>query len=252
MCNVAKSREIREAVEGELGHDPLVAAAGITVKNIYGEMTLNGTVPSYPQYLEAEAAARRVAGVTNVHNHLEVVLPPEDYRDDPLLTAAANNALAASLAVPDGVEAAAENGNLTLTGMVDYWRQRAAAESAVTGLTGVRNINNEIAVLHDTDPADVRWHIRRALERCAPSPDETEVTTNVSGNTVILTGHVRTSAERDTVLDAAWLAHGVMAVIDKLQITPDSMPPMHASARQSRQHTRRGVPNEDRGLRADR
>jgi hypothetical protein len=32
-------------------------------------------VPSYPQYLEAAAAARRVAGVWNLQNHLEVVLP---------------------------------------------------------------------------------------------------------------------------------------------------------------------------------
>ena len=36
---------------------------------------LNGTVPSHPQYLEAAAAARRVAGVWNLQNHLEVVLP---------------------------------------------------------------------------------------------------------------------------------------------------------------------------------
>jgi hypothetical protein len=75
--------------------------------------------------------------VINLHNHLEVVLPPRDDRDDPLLTTAANNALAPDIAVPDGVEATAENGNLTLTGMVDHGRQRAAAESAVTGLTGV-------------------------------------------------------------------------------------------------------------------
>ena len=38
-------------------------------------MTLTGTVPSYPQYLEAAAATRRVAGVTGVHNNLMVVLP---------------------------------------------------------------------------------------------------------------------------------------------------------------------------------
>ena len=40
-----------------------------------GLRALNGTVPSYPQYLEAAAAARRVAGVWNLQNHLEVVLP---------------------------------------------------------------------------------------------------------------------------------------------------------------------------------
>ena len=47
----------------------------ITVKNMNGEVALNGTVPSYPQYLEAAAATRRVAGVKNLHNHLKVALP---------------------------------------------------------------------------------------------------------------------------------------------------------------------------------
>jgi hypothetical protein len=46
------------------------------------------------QYLEAAGGAQRIAGVTDVHNHLEVVLPDGGYRDDAMLTTAANNALA--------------------------------------------------------------------------------------------------------------------------------------------------------------
>jgi osmotically-inducible protein OsmY len=47
------------AVEAELGFDPHVNSADITVMNIGGDVNLTGTVPSYPQYLEAAAAARR-------------------------------------------------------------------------------------------------------------------------------------------------------------------------------------------------
>jgi hypothetical protein len=43
---------------------PDVDAAYITVRNIGGDVRLTGTVASYPQYLAAAAAARRVAGVT--------------------------------------------------------------------------------------------------------------------------------------------------------------------------------------------
>src|SRR5260370_20625274 len=93
---------------GHRGHaDP---PASITVKNMNGDVALNGTVPSYPQYLEAAGAAQRVAGVTNVHNHLEVVLPPADYRDDAQLTTTANDALTLNITVPDGGEATARNG----------------------------------------------------------------------------------------------------------------------------------------------
>ena len=101
--------------------------------NINGDVALNGTVPSYPQYLKASAAAQRVAGVRNVHNHLQVVLPDEDYRDDATLTTMANNALALNVTVPDGVEATARDGNLTLTGAVEYGRQRMAAERRSPG-----------------------------------------------------------------------------------------------------------------------
>ena len=77
---VRKTKDVRAAVDAELGFDPLVDAADITVRNIAGDVTLTGTVPSYPQYLEAAAATRRVAGVTGVHNNLMVVLPERDYR----------------------------------------------------------------------------------------------------------------------------------------------------------------------------
>ena len=58
-----KNTDIREAVEAELGYDPLVDATAITVKNINGDVTLDGTVANYPQYLQAAGAAWRVAGV---------------------------------------------------------------------------------------------------------------------------------------------------------------------------------------------
>src|SRR5580658_6252784 len=75
---MSQTKDIRDAVENELSFDPLVDDADISVKNINGDVALNGTVPSYPQYLEAAAAARRVGGVKKVQNHLEVVLSPED------------------------------------------------------------------------------------------------------------------------------------------------------------------------------
>jgi osmotically-inducible protein OsmY len=216
---MGKARDIREAVENELSHNPLVDAAGITVRNLDGSVALNGTVPSYPQYLEAAEAARRVAGVTDVHNHLEVLLPPDDYRDDALLTTAANNALAASATVPEGVEATAKNGNLTLTGAVKYHRDHAAAESAVSGLRGVRNVKDEIGLVFDVDPADVNRLVRQALDCHKVPPDNSHVVANTSGNTVTLIGNVRTQAQHDAVVAAAWRGHAVMVVIDELQIT---------------------------------
>ena len=160
---MGKTKDIREAVEAELDFDPLIDDGDIAVKNMNEEVALNGTVPSYPQYQEAAAAAQRVSGVTRVHNHLEVVLPPENYRDDPTLTTMANNALTANISVPASVEAVASNGNIMLSGTV------------------------------------------RVVD--------------ADGNTVSLSGHVRTWAEHDAAVDAAWMASGVYDVRDNVYVT---------------------------------
>jgi len=215
---VGKTKDVRAAVEAELGFDPRIDAKNITVRNVNGEVALNGTVPSYPQYLEAAAAARRVAGVTSVDNHLEVVLPLGDFRDDTMLTTAANEALARNITVPDGVEATASDGNLTLTGTVAYASQRAAAESAVAALAGVRNVRDDIDISYDADPVDVDLHVQEALERSALVADDSDVKTETKDGIITLAGHVRTWAEHDAVVDAAWMANGVIDVRDYLHI----------------------------------
>jgi osmotically-inducible protein OsmY len=212
-------KDIGEAVQAELNFDPLVDATDIAVRNMNGEVGLNGTVPSYPQYLEAAAAAQRVSGVKNAHNHLAVALPDDDYRDDAWLTTAASNALSLNVTVPDGVEATARDGNLTLTGQVEFGRQREAAELAVAGLTGVRHVKDDIEITYDADPVDVTELVQDALDRNAIVEDDSDVHVDTSGNTVTLGGHVRTWAEHDAVVGATWMAPGVMQVRDYLDVT---------------------------------
>jgi osmotically-inducible protein OsmY len=216
---MSKTTDIRTAVEAELKFDPRVDDADIHVMNMNGDVALNGTVPNYPQYLEAATATQRVSGVKNVFNHLQVVLPDADFRDDTMLTTAANNALAQNVTVPDGVEATAEDGNLTLTGAVAYGTERAAAEQAVAGLTGVRNVRDDIEISYDADPVDVDLHVQEALRRSALVSDDSDVKVATDGSIITLTGHVHTWAEHDAVVGAAWMARGVVDVDDDLQVT---------------------------------
>ena len=216
---VQATRDIRAGVRKELDFDPLVDASDITVKNMNGDVALNGTVPSYLQYLDAAAAAKRVNGVTRVHNHLSLVLPPASYRDDPMLTTAANNALAQTVSVPDNVEASASDGGVWLSGTVRYGFERDAAEHAVAGLTGVRGIKNDIEVFSDVEAADVTDLVQDALDRYSLIPDDSDVKVSASDGTITLTGHVRNWAEHDAVTRAAWNGLGVTAVRDDLVIT---------------------------------
>ena len=216
---VQATKDIRAGVRKELDFDPLVDATGITVKNMNGDLALNGTVPSYQQFLDAAAAAKRVHGVTRVHNHLSIDLPLASYRDDPMLTTAANNVLAHTVSVPSSVEASTSQGHVWLSGTVRYGVERDAAEQAVAGLTGIRSIKNDIEVFSDVEAADVSFLVKDALGRHSLIPDGSDVEVSASDGTITLTGHVRHWAEHDAVTRAAWNGLGVTAVRDDLVIT---------------------------------
>jgi osmotically-inducible protein OsmY len=216
---VRAAKEIRDGVLKELDFDPVLDASDITVKNMNGDVAFTGTVPSYPQYLEAAAAAKRVTGVTRVHNHLSVDLPLASYRDDPMLTTAANNALAQSVSVPNSVEASVSQGHVWLSGLVRYGSEQDAAEQAVAGLTGVRSIKNDIGIFSDVEAADVTDRVQEALGRYSLIPDGSDVMVSASDGTITLTGYVRNWAEHDAVMRAARNGLGVTAVCDDLVIT---------------------------------
>jgi osmotically-inducible protein OsmY len=108
---MSETNDISPAVTDDLTFDPDVDASDITVENRDGEVVLAGSVPAYPQYLQAAAVARAV-----------------------------------------GVEAAAKNGDITLTGAVRRDAERGAAEATIAGLTGVRSITNDIEIRDDARP----------------------------------------------------------------------------------------------------
>jgi osmotically-inducible protein OsmY len=131
---------------------------------------------------------------------------------------ASDNALTQNVTVPGSVEATAEDGNITLTGTVSYGTERAAAEAAVAGLIGVRNVENDIDIAYAADPVDIDLHIREALDRSAQVPDDSDVSADTKDGIITLTGHVRTWAEHDAVVDAAQMAIGVVDIRDNLEV----------------------------------
>lgn len=75
--------DIKRDVEEELRWDPKIDIAdiiGVAVKD--GVVTLTGVVRNYSDMLEAEEAAKRVAGVIGLANDLEVRLPGRPGHDD--------------------------------------------------------------------------------------------------------------------------------------------------------------------------
>ena len=62
-----------------------------------------------------------------------------------------------------------------------YGRQRQAAELAVSGLTGVRNVRDDIDLSYDADPADVTVLVQNALDRNALIADDSKISVDTTG-----------------------------------------------------------------------
>ncbi|AZI44189.1 BON domain-containing protein [Deinococcus psychrotolerans] len=119
--------------------------------------------------------------------------------------------------MPMGVVASVSDGWLTLSGQVEWQYQRNAAYNSVRFLSGAKNFTNLITLVSKPTSDDVQGRIQSALVRSA-YVDASNITVNVKGDTVTLTGNVRSYMERDVIENAAWAAPGVLNVNDNVTV----------------------------------
>ena len=212
--------ELQQDVMNELQWEPSIKAAEIGVGVTDGVVTLSGYVDSYYKKWAAERAAARVFGVRAVAEAIQVRLPGSLKRSDGDIAQAASNALEWNVSVPyDRIKIRVQDGVLTLSGEVDWWYQKDAAEDTVRHLMGVVLVSNRIAIKPAVKPQDVKDKIESAFQRNALL-DERRITAQTRGNKVILRGSVRSWAERAEAQWVAWAAPGVSEVKNDIIVSP--------------------------------
>jgi osmotically-inducible protein OsmY len=213
-------RELQRHVEDALGWEPSFDAADIGVSVDNGVVALRGDVKTYTARSAAERVALAVYGVKAVANDLNVRLQGEYQRTDSDIAQATVNALQWNTSVPTNrVSVAVSNGWITLKGNLDWQYQKDAAARAVRDLIGVRGVTNNIIVQSRVKSVDVRDKIEAAFKRSAEI-DARRIAVTAEDGKVILSGNVRSWAERQEAERAAWAAPGVIQVDDRLSITP--------------------------------
>src|SRR6202140_5278439 len=212
--------EIERDVRDELKWNPDLDAEDIAVSVKNGVVTLAGFTRSYSDRLEAEAAAKRVAGVLAVANDIEVRLPAVDQRPDPDIARDAVSALKAELPISyDRIKVILKDGWVTLEGAEEWQYQKNTADSAVRKVKGVKGLTNVITVKPKVQPSELQRKILEAFKRNA-EVDANRITVEANGSEVILKGTVRSWIEREEAERVAWSAPVITRVEDRIVVNP--------------------------------
>lgn len=210
--------EIQRNVMDELKWEPFLNSSeiGVAVKN--GVVTLTGTVDTFSKKQAAEKAAKRVTGVKAVAEEIEVKLFPSSTKSDTDLASTIVDSLKWHSAMKEErIKVKVEKGWVTLEGDVEWEFQKDAAKTTVENLMGVKGITNLINVKPAVTAKDIKQKISSALLRSA-TLDSEKIEVEIRGNKAIITGKVRSWAEKQEAENAAWNAHGITSVENKLTV----------------------------------
>jgi osmotically-inducible protein OsmY len=141
---------ITSAAKLRLIADSRTPSMDINVDTRNAAVTLFGIVPTSDAKQAAEEDARKVSGVTNVQNELQVVPSQNrsavDARDDDIEKAVKRAIDARGDLRSLGIGVEVKNGVVRLSGTVPSQGQRLAAAVTARGATGVRSVRDDLEV----------------------------------------------------------------------------------------------------------
>ena len=226
-------KQLQHDVLAELDWDASIDESQIEVTTNQGVVTLSGHVLTHSDKHAAEQLTKRVHGVQAIANEIEVRPSDSHQRDDEHIAVAAVYALEWDGKVPkERVQVVVSDGWITLDGTTEHRFEKEAAERAIRHLIGVRGVTNRIHVEHASTGVveqksvdQVKEAIEGALRRSA-AVNSKQIAVEVNQRTAILSGDVRSKAERDEVERIAWMSHAISQVDNCITITPWGCGPM--------------------------
>jgi osmotically-inducible protein OsmY len=212
--------QLHKAVIDALSADQSLDATSVAIVVKEGVAGLSGTVRSHAEKVRIEEIVRHVHGIRGIAEDI-LVNPPEHHRRTDLeIAEAALNILRWDIMVPaDDIQVKVEHGWITLTGEVQWFFQREAAEHALQNLTYIKGISNKVSVIPEHRPKDLKHAVEAMLARDA-NPALHHLSVSVHEQAVTLTGKVGRWRDREDAGRAVWNVAGVREVINIIDVAP--------------------------------
>jgi osmotically-inducible protein OsmY len=194
--------DVTRAVRSELEQDGGVVATAIQVSTNAGVVELTGKTADLLSKERATRLAQAVRGVIAVSNRVEV--QPAVVADEQL-AAHVQNALVFNPTTDSlDMTTEAKAGVVTLSGKVNSWVEKDAAERVAKGIRGVREVRNELAVGYTgkRSDAEIDSEVVSRLRWDALVNDGL-LKVRVEDGTVKLSGFVGSAAERERAVRLA-------------------------------------------------
>lgn len=220
--------EIKPEIESRLESDPYVDEALINVVVNSGKVTLNGTVGSVNEKIQAYNNAW-VAGVLAVDSSgLEIKSWAKNEMKQKILTPKTDAQIEKIIkdtylydprVYSFQIDAKSDYGVVTLSGVVDNYKAKKAAEQDAKNTKGVVTVYNNIKVRSENPPTDteIAERIRRAF-LWDPVIDRHEITTLVRNQKAYLYGDVDSFYEKQRAEDIASRIGGVADIQNSLTV----------------------------------
>jgi len=214
---------IKKDVVDELYWDNRIDASNINVKVDNGIVKLSGEAPTYNSLTLARSLPWRIGGINDVKENIRVnyVLPaPLPSNEDVGIWI--ENTLAWDPVIDETrITVSVDNGIVTMEGTVDAYWKKSFVEDKISGIRGILDIENKLAVVptERIDDEVIAQDIVAAFDRDVQVDPET-ITVDVKDGIATLSGVVPYPASRRAAERDASLTGGVIDVINELEVSP--------------------------------
>ena len=192
----------------------------VRVRAKSGHVILEGELPTLRQKMAARLDATEVVGVAWVSNLIAVNGP---WREDFEIDLDSRFALSSDYALTgDNINLSVNNGTVLLTGNVNSAYEKSQALKDISGIIGVKNIINNIAVNWEAPDFDKALKERieeRFMENWETAPVAGKITATVLNGEATLAGQVDTWAQYAEAAKVAALTMGIRHVENRLSIS---------------------------------